>query len=406
MRVAYIVKRYPRYSETFIVNEILAHEQAGAHVFIFALLPPQDTHFQDIISKVRAPIKYLSPKAERASAFWEVQKKVAQLFPEYWQVLGQFPHASAREILQSLELSLYVVKKKIDHLHAHFATTSTTVAQITSAITGITFTFTAHAKDIFHEDNDFVALKGKFYDAACAITVSDFNTRYLKDDLGISPSEFVRIYNGLDLNQFHYHEPVERAPLICAVGRLVEKKGFSYLLEACRILKTQQVDFRCELIGQGEEEEVLQALVSELDIADVVTMRGSLPQNEVKEYLKQSAVFAAPCVVGEDGNRDGLPTVLLESMALGTPCVSTDVTGIPEVIIDEQTGLMVEQNNSVSLANALKRLLTNGGLRVTLASNARRLIEEHFDIVANTREIRGCFSKAVASGSSATRSHQ
>jgi len=400
MRVAYIVKRYPRYSETFIVNEILAHEQAGIHVFIFALLPPQDTHFQDIISKVRAPIKYLSAKAERASAFWETQKKVSQLFPNYWQVLGNFPHASAREILQSLELSLYVVKKRIDHLHAHFATTSTTVAQITSAITGITFTFTAHAKDIFHEDNDFVALRGKFHDAACAITVSDFNTRYLKDDLNISPSDFVRIYNGLDLSQFEYHEPVERAPLICAVGRLVEKKGFSYLLEACRILKTQRVDFRCELIGQGEEEEALHALISELDIADVVTMRGSLPQSEVKQYLEKSAVFAAPCVVGEDGNRDGLPTVLLEAMALGTPCISTDVTGIPEAIIDEKTGLMVRQNDSLSLAEGLKRLLTNGQLRVELAHNARHLIEQHFDIVANTLEIRRCFSKAAITHSS------
>ncbi len=121
-------------------------------------------------------------------------------------------------------------------------------------------------------------------------------------------------------------------------------------------------------------------------------MLGSLPQKTVKQIINEAAVFAAPCVVGVDGNRDGLPTVLLESMALGTPCVSTAVTGIPEVIIDNETGLMAEQNDPHSLAVALEKLLTDKKQRLYLASNARKLIEEKFDIDVNAAQIRGCFT--------------
>ncbi|TFH91611.1 glycosyltransferase [Vibrio ouci] len=393
MSVAYIVKRYPRYSETFIVNEILAHEKAGLSVHIFALLPPQDAHFQDIISRVKAPVTYLPAKADRASTFWERQKKVSRRYPEVWHVLGQFPSASAREVLQSLELALHISRMQLTHLHAHFATTSTTVAQITSAITGVPFSFTAHAKDIFHQDNDFVALVTKFQQAKCAITVSDFNYAYLTKDLAVQNDKVVTIYNGLDLAEFPYSSPESREPKICAVGRLVEKKGFCDLISACQQLKQQGITFQCEIIGDGELKAELQQQIIDLAVEDVVTLKGSLPQENVKQYLRQAAVFAAPCIVGEDGNRDGLPTVLLESMALGTPCVSTDVTGIPEVILDGQTGLMVEQRNPNSLAKALLSLLSQSQLRVTLSQKARSLIESQFNIHNNAQKIRALFQR-------------
>lgn len=391
MCVAYIVKRYPRYSETFIVNEILAHEEAGLDIHIFALLPPQDSHFQDIISKVKAPVTYLPAKADRASTFWERLKKVSRRYPSMWKVLGQYPNASAREILQALELSLHIGRMQITHMHAHFATTSTTVAQIASAITEVPFSFTAHAKDIFHQDNDFVALATKFEQAKCAITVSDFNLSYLTHDLSVRAEKVVKVYNGLDLVQFPYQSPQQREPVICAIGRLVEKKGFCDLISACHLLKTQGVQFRCEIIGDGELKEDLQQQIQELEVEDVVVLKGSLPQLQVKQHLHKAAVFAAPCVIGQDGNRDGLPTVLLESMALGTPCVSTDVTGIPEVILNEQTGLMVQQHNHKSLAIALERLLVDSQLRVKLSQQARLLIENQFDVHANAKKIRTLF---------------
>ncbi|WP_295901379.1 glycosyltransferase family 4 protein [uncultured Vibrio sp.] len=391
MRVAYIVKRYPRYSETFIVNEILAHEKAGINIHIYALLPPQDTHFQDIISKVKAPVTYLSAKAERASHFWKVQKNAARQFPSMWSALAQFPQASAREALQALELALHISKKRITHLHAHFATTSTTVAQIASVITSTPFTFTAHAKDIFHQDNDFVLLKEKFQQAKLAITISDFNVHYLTNDLQVAASKIEKIYNGLDLTAFPFESPVQRPATICAIGRLVEKKGFADLIDACLILKNKDIQFQCEIIGDGELKALLAEQIEKLTISDMVKMYGSLPQTEVKQRLQKAAVFAAPCVIGDDGNRDGLPTVLLESMALGTPCVSTNVTGIPEVIINNETGLTAEQNDPESLALAIEKLLLHPELRLSLANNARKLIEQEFDIDINAESIRQCF---------------
>lgn len=391
MSVAYIVKRYPRYSETFIVNEILAHEKAGLDIHIFALLPPQDSHFQDIISQVRAPVTYLPAKADRASTFWERQKKVSRRYPQMWNVLGQYPNASAREILQALELSLHISRMKITHMHAHFATTSTTVAQIASAITAVPFSFTAHAKDIFHQDNDFVSLATKFEQAKCAITVSNFNLNYLTHERSVRDGKVVRIYNGLDLTQFPYLSPQHREPVICAVGRLVEKKGFCDLIDACSLLRQRGIQFQCEIIGDGEMKDELAQQIQTLGLEQVVTLKGALPQHQVKEHLRRAAVFAAPCVVGKDGNRDGLPTVLLESMALGTPCVSTEVTGIPEVITDGKTGLIAQQNNPQSLAQALENLLGYSQLRVNLSRQARSLIESQFDIHTNAQEIRTIF---------------
>ncbi|WP_070968824.1 glycosyltransferase [Vibrio sonorensis] len=392
MPIAYIVKRYPRYSETFIVNEILAHESAGQQIVIYALLPPQDSHFQDTISRVRAPVTYLSAKADRASQFWELQKKVAQRFSNVWQVLGEFPKASAREILQSLELSEHVGKEEITHLHAHFATTSTTVAQITSAITGVPFTFTAHAKDIFHQDVDREQLARKFQDAHCAVTVSDFNVNFLTEQIGVPKRNLTRIYNGLDLSQFLYVSPEVREPIICAVGRLVEKKGFEVLIEACQILKHQAVRFQCHIIGSGDLYQRLEEKIEALGLIDCVSMLGALPQREVKQKLHQSSVFAAPCIVGRDGNRDGMPTVLLEAMAMGTPCISTDVTGIPEVLEHQKTGLMVEQNSPNDLAKALKRLLLDGRLRREIAQRARHKIEQEFDVDKSAQRLRDCFA--------------
>ncbi len=395
MRIAYIVKRYPRYSETFIVNEILAHEKAGQRILIYALLPPQDSHFQDIISKVKAPVYYLPAKADRASSFWETQKQVAQRFPEMLHQLSTFPKASAREVLQAMELALHIDKKNIDHLHAHFASTSTTVAQIAAAITGISFTFTAHAKDIFHQETDLALLTDKFRAARGAITVSDFNFHYLTEQLQVDKDKVNKIYNGLDLTEFRYHSPLGREPVICAVGRLVEKKGFHFLIEACRLLKNRGINFQCEIIGSGELSHSLKQQIKQAKLEDCISMPGSLPQHEVKQRLKRASIFAAPCVVGQDGNRDGLPTVLLEALAIGTPCISTDVTGIPEVIIHNKTGLMVAQHDAKQLAEAIELLLGDCSLRVHLSKNGRELIEREFDIHTNAARVRRCFGLSV-----------
>jgi glycosyltransferase involved in cell wall biosynthesis len=178
------------------------------------------------------------------------------------------------------------------------------------------------------------------------------------------------------------------------VGRLVEKKGFVDLIEACAILADEGRTFTCQIVGTGEKEVELRMRIAHLGLEDRVELLGPRPQSELVRLVHDAAVLAAPCVVGADGNRDGLPTVLLEAMALGTPCVSTDVTGIPEVIRGGETGLVVSQGDPGALAAAIGRLLQETDLRVRLADRARRLVEAKFDVNRNAAQLREVFQSA------------
>lgn len=403
-RVGYVLKRYPRYSETFVVNEILAHEAAGLEVEIFALRPPCDTHFQNTISQVRASVNYVRlPSQGRSSAslttlsptpasyFWAELQETAKLFPDVWAKLALAQGEPARNVYQAAWLAQEVYRKGIHHLHAHFGTVATGVARLAAHFAGIPYSFTAHAKDIFHESVEPSDLQRKLQDAAAVVTVSDFNRQYLQQTYGGAAAQVQRLYNGLDLANFNYQSPTHRPPQIVSVGRLVEKKGLCHLIDACAFLAERGCAFHCKIIGTGPLERDLRSQIQERGLQERVEIVGPRPQNEVFQQVQQAAVFAAPYVVGRDGNRDGLPTVLLEAMALGTPCVATDVTGIPEVIREEETGLLVPQQNPAALATALERLLTQPVLREQLAQSARRLIEAEFDIHQNTASLRTLF---------------
>jgi glycosyltransferase involved in cell wall biosynthesis len=226
------------------------------------------------------------------------------------------------------------------------------------------------------------------------VTVSDFNLEYLCRTYGHAARRVRRLYNGLDLERFPFREPRDRPARIVAVGRLVEKKGFAILLEAAALLAARGVTFGVELIGTGELEQRLRQRVQELGVGACVHLLGPRPQAEMVGALAEACAFAAPCVIGSDGDREGLPTTLLEAMALGTPCVSTDVTGIPEVLHHGETGLLVPQNDPVALADALQRLLTDGPLRLQLARRARSQIEREFDTHVNSARLRRIITEA------------
>ncbi len=391
-RVAYVVKRYPRFSETFIVNEILAHEQAGLQIDLFSLRPPVDTHFQDLISRVRAPLTYLSDGQVKAADLWHALRSAARLLrqrPESLETI--LLEANTLDAYCGLELAIQCVKRGIEHIHAHFASSAASVARLASALSGIPFSITAHAKDIFHESVQPDDLARKLAAANVTFTVSEFNLRHLHGHFPEVANRIVRLYNGMHLDDFEVTSPDKRPPDIVAVGRFVEKKGFEDLILACRELSRRSVDYSCHLIGGGELESKLARMIDEFGLNDRVCLLGSQPQAKVKETIRHSAVMAAPCVHGQDGNRDGLPTVLLESMALGTPCVSTPVTGIPEVIKHQLTGLIVPERSPIELANALQLMIDRPDLRVQYASAARRLIEQDFDAKRNAAIQRSYF---------------
>ncbi|HEX2475685.1 MAG TPA: glycosyltransferase family 4 protein [Lacipirellulaceae bacterium] len=391
LRVAYVLKRYPRFSETFIVNEILAHEAAGVELSIFALRPPADSHFQPAIARVRAPVTYLQNGSVRANDFWNLLQPRLKNRPERLKRLVGAADCEGLDVFQALQLAQMLQERGVDHIHAHFATSAASVARMASLMTGIPFSFTAHAKDIFHEYVDPAALQEKLTDAASVVTVSDFNREFLHRQFGCADEKLRRIYNGLPLESFPFEVPRNRSPLTLGVGRLVEKKGFSDLIAACAILDEQHIDFRCEIIGSGELEAALRHQIDESQLGGKVELRGSLPTDEVVRSFRRAAVLAAPCITASTGDRDGLPTVLLEAMAVGTPCVATSVTGIPEVVRNRKTGLLIEERNPAALAAALRQILNDEGLRVQLAQSARQLIEERFDIEQNSAQLRALF---------------
>lgn len=393
-RIGYVMKMYPRFSETFIVNEILAHESAGLDIDIFSLRAPNDGRFHESLARVRGVVSNLPEKHINASVFWGEITKAYNTFPNTFSVLEDATkeNEKAVDIYQALHLAQAVRSKGITHLHAHFGNIAATVARIAAKLNNIPYSFTAHAKDIFHESVIADDLRRKISDAKTCVTVSDFNVKYLNQHYGDAARNVRRIYNGMDLARFNYKSPLKRRREIISVGRLVEKKGFPILVNACAILAKTGVDFHCTLVGKGQLEQALRDQINELGLDQHITMLGARPQDAVMGLVQNAAAFAAPCIIGSDGNRDGLPTVLLEAMALGTPCVSTAVTGIPEVLHDGETGLMVPQQDAQGLADALRRLLDESDLRVKLAENARQRIEQHFDIKQNTAAMRKIFS--------------
>jgi len=394
-RVGYVLKMYPRFSETFIVNELLAMQQIGVDLEVFSLRLPNDGRFHSTLAQLRAPVTYLRSTGIHAEDVWESLRTARSELPGLPGCLDELLDVEVRDAVQAIELAVAIGEHGITHLHAHFASLATTVARLAARLAGIGYSLTAHAKDIFHDEVDEEELRRKIADAESVVTVSEFNLDYLHRRFGADAENVRRVYNGIDLSAFDFTAPAGRPPVVAAVGRLVEKKGFAHLVDAAALLRRAGRDFRVDLVGAGEQADALRAQVDALGLTGVVRLHGALPQDEVRRMVAQAAVFAAPCVVGADGNRDGLPTVLLEAMALGTPCVATPVTGIPEVIADNRTGLLVDEQDPVALAAALARMLDSETERVRLAAAAREVVESGFDHLRQAEQVARSFQPAM-----------
>lgn len=399
-KIGYVLKMYPRFSETFVVTEILAREAAGAELEIFSLRAPADPYFHDSLSRVRAPVCYI-PRIRRAPELWD-RLRTAEA------VLGGLPPGSTDLLLaagaedagQALEIAVQAHRRGITHLHAHFASVATTVARLAAQLAGITYSFTAHAKDLFHADVDDDDVRAKVADAHHVVTISKYNVDHLLR-LGVDGDRVHLVYNGLDLQTFAevpHREPDRQHLQIVAVGRLIEKKGLEYLIEAAHLLHTSGHPVQVDIVGTGERAGALAERITSLGLDDVVHLRGPLPQARVREVVADADVLAAPCVVGSDGNTDGLPTVVLEAMALGTPCVTTDVTGLVEVIDHERTGLLVPQHDAVALARALQRIGTDTDLASRLRREARNVIETTFDATRQAQALTALAPQIVTAG--------
>ena len=385
-RIGYVLKVYPRFSETFIVTEILAREAHGDDVSIYALRPTTDARFHPELARIQAKVSWI-PRPMYSIGLWEELRSIVahpQLSENFRAIMPELMELPNDEVAQGTALARAAVADGITHFHAHFASLAGRVTWIASKITGIPFTITTHAKDIFHKSVDPVWLRRICGDAERVIAISRFNEDYLDTVLEGTDANVSLCYNALELERFPMHEPLPSPPTdsplrIAAVGRLVPKKGFSDLIDAVARLRDLGVAVDLSIGGDGELRQSLQDHIDELGIGDVARLLGPLNQAEVRSLTKDSHVFVAPCIPAKDGNIDGLPTVVLEAMATGVPVIATAVTGLPEVVRNQETGVLIEPGDVDALVDALKSFAAGAHDVPQLVANARSLIESSFD---------------------------
>ena len=399
MRVIYLVSLFPCWSETFIVREIHALRRQGVDVRIVSLKHPSEKLVQSDAAALQSLVLY--PPGFAASA-WTVFATVLRhplrelaTLRALMRGLSGMREALLKSLVvwwRTLALAPAVRALAPDHLHAHWATYPSTAAWMLSSRIGVPFSFTSHAHDIFLEDH---LLAQKFSAAAFGVTISAFNRRYLTARVaGLDPTRIRIVHCGVVLSDFPY-QPEGRAPRqLLAVGRLDEIKGFSVLIDACAVLAQRGIDFQCEIIGEGPLRAALEAQIAQHGLGDRVRLPGVRKQEEVRSALLGATVFVLPSVVTSRGDRDGIPVALMEAMAVGTPVVSTRVSGIPELVEHDLTGLLADEHDAVGLADALQRLLTEPALGGRLAQAARARIEAEFEIDAQAQRLLAAITEA------------
>ncbi|WP_353950969.1 glycosyltransferase [Knoellia sp. S7-12] len=399
-RVGYVLKVYPRFSETFVVTEILSREAQGEDLAIFALRPTTDARFHPEIARVQAPVTHL-PKPVKLTDAWAVLREAQEVRPDLGSrlpgILAHLTRLDPTEAVQGIQLALRASEQGITHLHAHFGSMAARVARVASAIADIPYSVTTHAKDLFHEDVDPALLHDVLQHADHVVAISEYNEDHLARRFPDIADRVVLIRNGLDLTRFPYADPAPlEGPLkVAAVGRLVEKKGFTHLIEAVRVLAERtstQPRVEVRVAGDGELRAELGAQVIAAGLTGTVELLGPRSQDEVRDLLTWADVMVAPCIVGADGNADGLPTVLLEAMAMGVPVIASDVTGIPEAVQHDVTGLLLSARRLGAgdvgeLVDALESVTGPATPWVAIARAARRLVATHYDTTNQARSL-------------------
>ncbi|MCB2134486.1 MAG: glycosyltransferase family 4 protein [Rhodobacteraceae bacterium] len=385
LRIGYVLKRFPRFSETFILNELLAHEAAGATLDVFSLLDPPDEPRHANLARLKARVTMLSGKGRGQEGYPE--PKDAPLFS------GKSPSQTGRLMAKANAVAKAAQARGIGHLHAHFGSDAATVALLAARAMGGTFSFTAHARDIYHTyvspEADAEMRRAKLREAAFTVTVSDYNARHLSTLCPEAAGRIVRLYNGIDLEAFRPVSATRQRPgRMLAVGRLVEKKGFATLIDAAAILRDRGIAFDLEIVGSGPLDAALTAQIDRLALSGQVMLTGSLPHERLVERMEAATLAVLACTVTESGDRDGLPTVLLEAMARGLPVVTTTVAGGPEIVVSDVTGKLCPPDDPTALADAIASVLTDRGRARLMGAAGRKRAERLFDLDLNAATLR------------------
>jgi glycosyltransferase involved in cell wall biosynthesis len=402
LTVAYVMSRFPKLTETFILDELVAVDRVGVRIELFPLLRERTTvmHPEAAAWVERAHyLPFLSLPILRSNLGFLIAHPRRYLGTFGAMLRGTF--GSANFLVGGLGIFPKTVhaatemrRLGVEHVQCHFATHPALAGFLIHRLVGIPYSFTAHGSDL-HVDRTMLCQKAA--EAAFCVTISRSNAAVFERECGGHVPNLEVIHCGIDGSVF---QPTERPATgtlqVTCIGTLHEVKGQRYLIEAISALAARGVDVQATFIGDGEDREALERQVAELGIADRVTFAGQRPRAEVLQRLAVSDVLVAPSVPTAEGKREGLPVVLIEALAAGVPAVASDLSGIPELVETDVTGILVPPGDSAAIADALERLARDPDLRARLAAGGRSRVAAEFDLDANARHLIERFRASAA----------
>lgn len=398
-KITYLLLTFPKLTTTFVDREILALREKQIKVQVYSLFRPTG-QLSEYQNELQEETTYLYPAhvSEQIYAhLYYALRHPRKYFSTLFHLLTS-PHPTLlshrrtlRHFVQGIYTTFRLRKDPGDHIHAHFLNQSATIALIVSRMLGIPYSVTVHASGEFFATPMMV--REKLAEAKFIATCTQYNCNYLAE-MGhdLFDQKLLVNYHGLDLSQFHrgQSKPSDR-PVMLSVGQLRERKGLIYLVRACGILKERGLEFCCRIIGEGPEREQLEQEIQRLGLTDQVSLIGALPQEEVIHQYEAANLFVLPTVEASSGDRDGIPNVILEAMAMELPVVSTWNSAIPEVVQDKQNGLLVPPKDVTDLANALQTLIQDEQMANRMGKAGRITVKERFDPIRNAQQLVDAF---------------
>ena len=404
-KVAYIMSRFPHLPETFILREMEALENLGWEISLYPLILQKQqvvhTEARKWISRAHnLPFISVQIIKENFSRFFKSPRKYLELlFRSIWENRTSLKFLSRAVILfpKAVYAARLMDDEGIEHIHAHYATHPAFVAWIIYNLSGIGYTITVHAHDIFVERT---MLKTKINDAINVRAISMFNRNFLSNLYGHSLNHKIQVIHcGIDPANFKLRvngfNPSDEFNVL-SIGSLEPYKGFPYLIEACAILRDRGVPVHCNIIGGGKERTDLEMLIKKHELRNVVNLLGPLPQDEVAQILPSADCYVQPSIITSEGKMEGIPVALMEALACGLPTVTTSISGIPEIVIPDNTGYLVPPANATKLADALEQVYSNYSYAKALGKAGRELVLKEYNLKSNTVHLTDLFEKALA----------
>ncbi|MBV9491250.1 MAG: glycosyltransferase family 4 protein [Verrucomicrobia bacterium] len=389
--IAYLFERFPAFTQTFCAREVLELSRQGLPVPIYSIRRPTEPPPSDLPLD-QLTVHYLP---DTNSLPFKLETKIlARGHRRHWD-----PRADRRDknrFQEALYLGRRLRRRGIAHVHAHFAGLGARTAWWMQRLFGLSYSLTVHAKDIFNPKPDQrLPMETLVHDARFVITVTDHSAGFLRERVPGAEGRILRIYNGLDLTHFHRAQP-DRGPLqLLSIGRLIEKKGFIYLLQACGQLRAWGLSFVCRIVGSGPLHDELAGYIQTERLEPYVQLLGARTQAEIVDLLAAASVFVLPAVHDRNHDSDNLPTVIAEAMASALPIVGTRLAGIPEMVIPGRNGFLAEERQPEQLADLIRTLAENPAMRAGFGLESRRLAEERFDLHATVAQLRQTFRQRL-----------